>query len=44
MEVTFIIQHAGDQTDRVFAGLLIFAVAGMLLTVLVHALEHRFEA
>lgn len=41
-----LIDNAGQQfqTDIVFAGLLIFAVAGMVLTGLVRWLEHRFDA
>jgi ABC-type nitrate/sulfonate/bicarbonate transport system permease component len=40
------IQNAGEQfqTDIVFAGLLIFAVAGMVLTAIVRGLERRFDA
>ncbi len=40
------IENAGQQfqTDQVFAGLLIFAAAGMLLTAIVRWLEHRFDA
>ncbi|HVB88763.1 MAG TPA: ABC transporter permease [Beijerinckiaceae bacterium] len=40
------IQNAGEQfqTDLVFAGLLIFAAVGMLLTSLVRWLERRFDA
>lgn len=40
------IENAGQQfqTDLVFAGLLIFAVAGMLLTSIVRWLERRFDA
>jgi NitT/TauT family transport system permease protein len=40
------VQNAGEQfqTDRVFAGLLIFAVAGMLLTAIVRWLERHFDA
>jgi ABC-type nitrate/sulfonate/bicarbonate transport system permease component len=40
------IESAGQQfqTDLVFAGLLIFAVAGMLLTSMVRLLERRFDA
>lgn len=40
------IQNAGEQfqTDKVFAGLLIFAAAGMLLTGIVRWLERRFDA
>lgn len=40
------IENAGQQfqTDRVFAGLLIFAAAGMLLTAIVRWLERRFDA
>jgi len=40
------IENAGQQfqTDIVFAGLLIFAVAGMLLTAIVRGLERRFDA
>jgi ABC-type nitrate/sulfonate/bicarbonate transport system permease component len=41
-----LVQNAGEQfqTDLVFAGLLIFAVAGMLLTAIVRWLERRFDA
>lgn len=41
-----LIENAGQQfqTDIVFAGLLIFAAAGMLLTAIVRWLEHRFDA
>ena len=41
-----LIENAGQQfqTDVVFAGLLIFAVAGMLLTAFVRWLERRFDA
>jgi NitT/TauT family transport system permease protein len=40
------IENAGQQfqTDTVFAGLLIFAAAGMLLTAVVRWLERRFDA
>jgi NitT/TauT family transport system permease protein len=40
------VQTAGEQfqTDRVFAGLLIFATAGMLLTTIVRWLERHFDA
>ena len=40
------IENAGQQfqTDKVFAGLLIFATAGMLLTAMVRWLERRFDA
>ena len=40
------VQNAGEQfqTDLVFAGLLIFAIAGMLLTAIVRWLERRFDA
>jgi ABC-type nitrate/sulfonate/bicarbonate transport system permease component len=40
------IENAGQQfqTDVVFAGLLIFAVAGMVLTAIVRWLERRFDA
>jgi NitT/TauT family transport system permease protein len=40
------VQTAGEQfqTDLVFAGLLIFAVAGLLLTAIVRWLERRFDA
>jgi ABC-type nitrate/sulfonate/bicarbonate transport system permease component len=40
------IENAGQQfqTDIVFAGLLIFAVAGMLLTAIVRWLERRFDS
>lgn len=40
------IENAGQQfqTDLVFAGLLIFAAAGMLLTAMVRWLERRFDA
>jgi len=40
------IENAGQQfqTDIVFAGLLIFAAAGMLLTTIVRWLERRFDA
>jgi len=40
------IENAGQQfqTDVVFAGLLIFAAAGMLLTSIVRLLERRFDA
>jgi ABC-type nitrate/sulfonate/bicarbonate transport system permease component len=40
------IENAGQQfqTDIVFAGLLIFAVAGMVLTAIVRWLERRFDA
>jgi NitT/TauT family transport system permease protein len=40
------VQTAGEQfqTDIVFAGLLIFAVAGMLLTAIVRWLERHFDA
>jgi NitT/TauT family transport system permease protein len=40
------IENAGQQfqTDVVFAGLLIFAAAGMVLTTLVRWLERRFDA
>jgi NitT/TauT family transport system permease protein len=40
------IQNAAEQfqTDNVFAGLLIFAVAGMVLTAIVRAFERRFDA
>ncbi|MGH6673655.1 MAG: ABC transporter permease [Xanthobacteraceae bacterium] len=40
------VQNAAEQfqTDIVFAGLLIFAVAGLLLTAIVRWLEHRFDA
>ncbi|HEY7302240.1 MAG TPA: ABC transporter permease [Xanthobacteraceae bacterium] len=39
-------ENAGEQfqTDTVFAGLLIFAAAGMLLTAIVRWLERRFDA
>jgi NitT/TauT family transport system permease protein len=41
-----LIENAGQQfqTDQVFAGLLIFAVAGMGLTAVVRWLERRFDA
>jgi NitT/TauT family transport system permease protein len=41
-----LVQTAGEQfqTDLVFAGLLIFAVAGLLLTAIVRWLERRFDA
>ena len=41
-----LIQNAGEQfqTDLMFAGLLIFAAAGMLLTAILRWLEHRFDA
>lgn len=41
-----LIENAGQQfqTDLVFAGLLIFATAGMLLTAVVRWLERRFDA
>lgn len=41
-----LIQNAGEQfqTDLVFAGLLIFALAGMLLTAILRGLERRFDA
>lgn len=41
-----LIENAGQQfqTDVVFAGLLIFAVAGMVLTTVVRWLERRFDA
>jgi ABC-type nitrate/sulfonate/bicarbonate transport system permease component len=40
------VQNAAEQfqTDLVFAGLLIFAVAGLLLTAIVRWLERRFDA
>jgi ABC-type nitrate/sulfonate/bicarbonate transport system permease component len=40
------VENAGEQfqTDTVFAGLLIFAAAGMVLTAIVRWLEHRFDA
>jgi ABC-type nitrate/sulfonate/bicarbonate transport system permease component len=40
------VQTAGEQfqTDLVFAGLLIFAIAGMLLTAIVRWLERHFDA
>ncbi len=40
------VQTAGEQfqTDLVFAGLLIFAIAGMLLTSIVRSLERHFDA
>ena len=40
------IEYAGEQfqTNTPFAGLPIFAVAGMLLTGIVCWLEHRFDA
>jgi ABC-type nitrate/sulfonate/bicarbonate transport system permease component len=40
------IENAGQQfqTDKVFAGLLIFAAVGMLLTAIVRWLERRFDA
>ena len=40
------IENAGQQfqTDLVFAGLLIFAAAGMMLTAIVRWLERRFDA
>ena len=40
------IQNAAEQfqTDIVFAGLLIFAAVGLLLTAMIRALEHRFDA
>jgi NitT/TauT family transport system permease protein len=40
------IEDAGQQfqTDKVFAGLLIFAAVGMLLTAIVRGLERRFDA
>lgn len=40
------IENAGEQfrTDTVFAGLLIFAAAGMLLTAIVRWFERRFDA
>ncbi len=40
------VENAGEQfqTDTVFAGLLIFAVAGLLLTAIVRWLERRFDA
>ncbi|MGH7248349.1 MAG: ABC transporter permease [Pseudomonadota bacterium] len=40
------VENAGEQfqTDLVFAGLLIFAVAGLLLTAIVRWLERRFDA
>ena len=41
-----LIQNAGEQfqTDLMFAGLLIFAAAGMLLTAILRWLERRFDA
>lgn len=41
-----LIQNAGEQfqTDLMFAGLLIFAMAGMLLTAILRGLERRFDA
>jgi NitT/TauT family transport system permease protein len=41
-----LVQNAGEQfqTGTVFAGLLIFAVAGLLLTAIVRWLERRFDA
>jgi NitT/TauT family transport system permease protein len=41
-----VIENAGQQfqTDTVFAGLLIFAATGMVLTAIVRWLEHRFDA
>jgi len=41
-----LIQNAGEQfqTDLVFAGLLIFAAAGMVLTAMLRGLERRFDA
>jgi len=41
-----LIENAGEQfqTAVVFAGLLIFAVAGMVLTAIVRGLERRFDA
>jgi NitT/TauT family transport system permease protein len=41
-----LIQNAGEQfqTDLMFAGLLIFAAAGMLLTAILRWLESRFDA
>ena len=40
------VEDAGQQfqTDTVFAGLLIFAAAGMLLTAIVRGLERRFDS
>ncbi len=40
------VENAGQQfqTDMVFAGLLIFAAAGMLLTAIVRGLERRFDS
>lgn len=41
-----LVENAGEQfqTGMVFAGLLIFAVAGMVLTSIVRGLERRFDA
>ena len=41
-----LVENAGEQfqTGMVFAGLLIFAVAGMVLTAIVRGLERRFDA
>jgi len=40
------VQTAGEQfqTDLVFAGLLVFAITGMLLTAIVRSLERHFDA
>jgi ABC-type nitrate/sulfonate/bicarbonate transport system permease component len=44
--VGMLIQNAGEQfqTATVFAGLVIFAIAGMSLTAIVRRLEHHFDA
>jgi len=41
-----LVENAGEQfqTGTVFAGLLIFAVAGMVLTAVVRGIERRFDA
>jgi NitT/TauT family transport system permease protein len=43
--IGFMITVAGAtfQTDKVFVGVLIFAVTGMLLTEVLNSLEHRFD-
>ncbi len=44
--IGMIIENAGEQfqTATVFAGLIVFAVAGMVLTSIVRRLEHHFDA
>jgi NitT/TauT family transport system permease protein len=43
--IGFMITVAGAtfQTDKVFVGVLIFAVTGMILTEALNNLEHRFD-